>query len=259
MISSIPRNSARIAATGVNRVVLVVDDSAEVLRLVANALDFAYDVILVSSPSSVLQLVDEVQVDVLITDIRMPEMDGMDLVDRLRARNPEMPVVFMSGYMDQQTRAEAERRSGHVIGKPFRILQLRECVRLALGEDTAPPTEPIHKPVTQVRVERAEEAGILPGDLLKLAQADPLQFGSGSLVYFQDGADRRVGRFSRHAGRPEAPQAELRADGRTLLVSWEQIVGQVEEIERDGQSVPLRVAPRPLWSRIKAALYRTRR
>jgi PAS domain S-box-containing protein len=76
----------------------------------------------------------EAPIDVLVTDVVMPEMGGRELAQRLRRARPDLPVVFMSGYVDDGLAAsDLERRSAFV-EKPFtgdalvaRILALQEA------------------------------------------------------------------------------------------------------------------------------------
>jgi FixJ family two-component response regulator len=70
----------------------------------------------------------------VILDVRMPEMDGLELQRRLVARRPDVPVIFMTAHDDARTRSQA--LSGGAVDyliKPFSEAALLDAVRAALG------------------------------------------------------------------------------------------------------------------------------
>jgi CheY-like chemotaxis protein len=89
---------------------LVVDDQADFLPLIASWLRMLRGIVAVeSAPSAVaaLALIDELKPDVVITDIRMPEMNGIEFTRRLKARVPPPVVVVMTGLESRYFRDEA--------------------------------------------------------------------------------------------------------------------------------------------------------
>jgi two-component system cell cycle sensor histidine kinase/response regulator CckA len=74
-------------------------------------------------------------VDLLVTDVRMPVMDGWELSRRLRERWPDLPVLFISGYDVELTHAVGARRrgAGAFLRKPFDPDDLVRQVTLLLG------------------------------------------------------------------------------------------------------------------------------
>jgi two-component system, NarL family, nitrate/nitrite response regulator NarL len=92
---------------------LVADDHALVLEAVRLALEKQPDLEIVAeakSGSEVLPRVAESDPDVILLDIRMPGIDGLELLERLRDRYPEVKVVVLSGIEDPEVAAEAVRR-----------------------------------------------------------------------------------------------------------------------------------------------------
>jgi DNA-binding NarL/FixJ family response regulator len=100
---------------------LVADDHALVLEAVRLALERQPDLEIVAearSGSEVLPRVAESDPDVILLDIRMPGIDGLELLERLRDRYPEIKVVVLSGIEDPEVAAEAVRRGARAfIGK----------------------------------------------------------------------------------------------------------------------------------------------
>ena len=75
------------------------------------------------------------EIDVVVTDLVMPEMGGRALADALRAINPTMPILFMSGYSDDEVtrRGFADSRVAF-LAKPFSADSLVGAVREALRQ-----------------------------------------------------------------------------------------------------------------------------
>jgi CheY-like chemotaxis protein len=109
--------------------ILIVDDEPEVRTVVAEFLeDFGYRVLQAEGGTQALgRLHDDPAVQLLITDIRMPEMSGIELADRATAQNPHLKVILISGYFVSQ---QVHRR---FLRKPFRMKELEAAVRAELG------------------------------------------------------------------------------------------------------------------------------
>jgi CheY-like chemotaxis protein len=121
-------------AMSMNRAkIMIVDDEPEVRVVVAEFLeDFGYQVIQVGSPLQALSILRaNPGVQLLITDIRMPEMSGIELADRATAQNPQLKVILISGYFVAQ---QMHRRS---LRSPFRLKELEAAVRAQLSEARA--------------------------------------------------------------------------------------------------------------------------
>ena len=102
---------------------LVVDDETEVQALLQTALtSWGYSVLGVTSPSEAIRLAEHhpVPIDLLVTDMVMPEMNGAVLAERLVAMHPAMATLFMSGYGDYSAEsiAHSRARTGF-LQKPF--------------------------------------------------------------------------------------------------------------------------------------------
>jgi CheY-like chemotaxis protein len=125
------------------RTVLVVDDEPMALKLVQSILEKrGFEVLLSTSPNHALKLFETHQsrIDLLISDIVMPEMDGTKLASHLVALNPELPVLFMSGFVTEHEVEQAGTIAQFAfIRKPFRPATLVQAVQkmLTTGEETA--------------------------------------------------------------------------------------------------------------------------
>lgn len=117
--------------------ILVVDDNPAILELVRNLLSpLDYQLLTASSGENALQITQSCKdkIDLLLTDVVMPEMDGPKLAAEFKRKHPEAKVIFMSGYMRPGiTDAEIRNREKAFVAKPFtlKILQskMKELLR----------------------------------------------------------------------------------------------------------------------------------
>jgi PAS domain S-box-containing protein len=123
--------------------VLVVEDQDRVRGVVVRVLrEAGYQVLEASDGESTLRLVDELEaIDVLLTDIVMPRLDGRTLAARLRARWPDLRVLFTSGYAEDMDRAWlASDENAAFLPKPFTPRELLEAVERMVGALRTTPT-----------------------------------------------------------------------------------------------------------------------
>jgi len=73
------------------------------------------------------------QIDLMISDVVMPNMDGPTMVRLAREARPDIPVLFMSGYAEEQLRKSIDIDNVAFLPKPFSVTQLAEAARDALG------------------------------------------------------------------------------------------------------------------------------
>ncbi len=116
--------------------ILLVEDEAALLDLGETILQrLGYSVLTACTPMAALQLVQEHagEIDLLITDVVMPEMNGRELAQRLSALRPTMRCLYMSGYTANVIAHHGVLDVGiHFIQKPFSINDLARTIRKAL-------------------------------------------------------------------------------------------------------------------------------
>ncbi|MGD0015528.1 MAG: response regulator [Bryobacteraceae bacterium] len=119
------------------RTILVVDDEPMALKLVQSVLERrGFQVLTSTSPKQALRLFDAhaERIELLISDIVMPEMDGGELANHIVARNPELPVLFMSGFVTEHEVADTSLIAQFAfIRKPFRPSTLVQAVQKMLS------------------------------------------------------------------------------------------------------------------------------
>jgi two-component system response regulator HupR/HoxA len=120
------------------RTVLFVDDDSIVLRSIARGLlDEPYKVCLAKSGEEALQILSQQEVHVLVTDIRMPEMDGTELLKIVRKEYPHIVKMVLSGYTNTTDLTMAIHQEGvfKFIPKPWNLQEgeeFRAIVRCAI-------------------------------------------------------------------------------------------------------------------------------
>src|ERR687892_170840 len=111
--------------------VLVVDDERSMRELLAITLRQAgYDVTLADGGSSAIEQLREGSFDLIVTDLRMHETDGMAVLRAAREMTPETPVVVVTAYASTETAVEAMKLGAYdYVTKPFKLDEIR--VKLA--------------------------------------------------------------------------------------------------------------------------------
>jgi len=127
---------ARLIAQPGHETVLVVEDEPAILRLTTRMLTaHGYAVIAAGTPAEAIRLAEKHagEIDLLITDVVMPEMNGRDLAERLQALYPSLRRLFMSGYTANVIAHHGVLDAGvNFLQKPFTVEELTLAVRTAL-------------------------------------------------------------------------------------------------------------------------------
>jgi CheY-like chemotaxis protein len=119
------------------RTILAVDDEADLLEAVRRVLSRrGHTVLAATGPAEALDLCREhSEIDLLLTDVRMPGGTGTALADEVSRLRPGLPVLFMSGLYD--ARGEDLGEDARVVAKPFTPSSLAEAVDNVLAVETA--------------------------------------------------------------------------------------------------------------------------
>jgi CheY-like chemotaxis protein len=119
--------------------ILVIDDEELIIKSLVKLLEKeGYDVFVAKNGQDALAMIEEEQFDLIISDIRMPGINGVDTVrlihgvlDKLNIRKP--PVVFITGFADEETKKEAMTLQPIAFMlKPFDIKELVNKIKAAL-------------------------------------------------------------------------------------------------------------------------------
>ena len=117
--------------------VLIVEDETMVRTVAERALvRHGYSVLVAENGEEALEILErEGKVDLMISDVVMPTMDGPTTVRAARKLHPELPILFISGYAEEQLRKSIDIPNVSFLAKPFSVQQLAETVREVLERD----------------------------------------------------------------------------------------------------------------------------
>ncbi|TMJ19113.1 MAG: response regulator [Alphaproteobacteria bacterium] len=115
--------------------VLLVEDEAMVRTVAERALTRqGYTVLVAENGEEALEILGrEGKIDLMISDVVMPTMDGPTTVRAARATHPNLPILFISGYAEEQLRKSIDIPNVSFLAKPFSVQQLAETVRDVLA------------------------------------------------------------------------------------------------------------------------------
>ncbi|HXG54687.1 MAG TPA: response regulator [Vicinamibacterales bacterium] len=138
-----PRAARTVAAgpcpapqSGARARILVVDDEATIRELLAKTLALAdYDVDLAPDGRTALDRMRIISYDLLITDLRMPGVDGLTVIREARRLKADIPVIIVTGYSTEASAVEAINLGVQgYLTKPFRVPRVLAAAAKALGE-----------------------------------------------------------------------------------------------------------------------------
>ncbi|MCE7059969.1 response regulator [Dyadobacter sp. CY343] len=120
------------------KILIVEDEGIQAMGLEETLEQAGYQVVgIADSSEEVLEFVAASPIDLIVMDIHIKgEMDGIDTAKLVREERPEMPIIYLTAYMDQETiRRAAETSPAGYITKPYRQLQLLSNIEQALAEN----------------------------------------------------------------------------------------------------------------------------
>ncbi len=116
--------------------ILVIDDDSGVRQIFNDSLsEIGYEVSAVGSPCAGLDIIKKESIDLIITDIMMPEMSGIDFLRSVRSKNADLPVVMITGHPSVDVAVQAMKEgASDFISKPFNLAHARLVIKKAMEE-----------------------------------------------------------------------------------------------------------------------------
>lgn len=174
--------------------VLVVDDEGAIRYSVTKTLQrIGYKVDAVASAEEALDLMEQHEFDVLLTDIRMPGLSGVDLLARVRESYPDVSVILMTGYASLSTAVESLRLGAHdYLIKPSSSKDIRDSVGRGIERARGMRRRRRLLSMIQAGVEELHEASydkpqVSLAEVEKSAEENPLVPPAGSLAVMELG------------------------------------------------------------------------
>lgn len=114
---------------------LIVDDEPDMLKLLSMIIreKTPYEVITTNNPVEAFELAKKGGFDLIIADLKMPGLDGIELLDAVKKVDPDIPVIIITAYATIESATEAIQKGGFdFITKPFRKEQILFSIEKAL-------------------------------------------------------------------------------------------------------------------------------
>ena len=220
--------------------ILVVDDEDIVTSLIRDALeDDGYRIETASSGISALELAQQQNFDLVISDIRMPRMDGIELIKKVREHHPNIGIIFMTGYANLHSAKNAIKQgASDYIMKPFELSEMRAAVRNALdmrraASETGSDVHLDHlTDLNQMLFEAGDRRGLIIASL-KFAMIHQ-RSEIGSVIYLDDNSQEVVittfhGDEVSDKRLPADPIQEVLNDYKTVEARRPYIVNNIED------------------------------
>ena len=138
------------------KAVLIVDDDPRIRNLLAESLTtLGYDTRVAADGSEAMDNIRLGRIDCVITDIKMPELDGLTLLHKIKAEQPSLPVIMITGFAFQQHRDRAlNSGAAGFITKPFRLERIEEVLQRVMSRTltaTSPAGHTAGRPTRTIR------------------------------------------------------------------------------------------------------------
>ena len=124
---------------GTRKRILIVDDEPRILDILNEFFRTRYEVVTASNPAQGMFIASHRRFDVILLDINMPGMSGLEMAAAIRAHGNTAAILFMTGYPSRQNADEA-RKLGAVacLDKPTNLLHLDELISSTTHRQSAP-------------------------------------------------------------------------------------------------------------------------
>ncbi len=209
--AEVPGSSPPLAKTERPVRALVVDDEPELRRSLVRLLSSrGMEVLSAPDGRSALQMIGEGAIDVALVDLMMPEMSGLELLDRVRTERPEVEVIMMTAFGDVETAVTAVRSGAyHFLTKPFRN---NEEVVLTVGKAAERRRLLDRAAMLERRLEEQDKFGELVGNSARMQEVYRLAVGvaptaSTVLILGESGTGKELTAraIHQHSPRSKAP------------------------------------------------------
>ncbi len=122
--------------------ILVVDDEEIARKNLTHVLTREnYEVVSTADGETALRELESSEFDVVLTDLRMGRIDGMDLLDRVKIKHADTKVVIVTGYATVPSAIDAMRKGAfHYLAKPYKLDEVRETVKRAIEQRNVKPS-----------------------------------------------------------------------------------------------------------------------
>jgi len=110
--------------------ILIVDDNPNMSSLLVEMLEvFQYDAMRANDGVEALEVIETKDISMVITDMRMPNMSGLELLQAVKEKHPKMPVILISGYsVDDVDSGIVKAKADGFLNKPFMMADIEKLL-----------------------------------------------------------------------------------------------------------------------------------
>ncbi len=138
--------------------ILIVDDEASIREVLCLSLENQYEVKQAENVKQALEILNSAEISVVISDLRMPDEDGLSLLKKIQENHPNMPVIMMTAYGSTQDAIDAMKLGAYdYLTKPFKLDLMRLTIEKALEK----------KSILDANVPKQMKVGLSGEDLFK--------------------------------------------------------------------------------------------
>lgn len=116
-----------------NKNVLIVDDNPNMSSLLSEMLEiFDFTSVSAKDGREALEMLEKGKFSLVITDVRMPNMSGVELLQAVKKKNPKLPVVMISGYNIEEFQGDDNFKPDGFLSKPFMMSDIEKLLNSIL-------------------------------------------------------------------------------------------------------------------------------
>jgi DNA-binding NtrC family response regulator len=196
-----------------NSRILFVDDDKDILNMVQQYLEMqGYDVTTVNSGLKALDVVKDQKIDIIFTDYKMPEFNGLELLGAVKQSNPEIEVIIVTGYGSMESAIQAMKFGSYdYLQKPFKLDHLKLIIDRITEEKKVHDKEVLIRRRARDRYKFDKLVGICPKmqqvyDLIgTVTQQEPMVLIQGESGTGKELVARIIHQKSKHHDKPFVP------------------------------------------------------
>jgi DNA-binding NtrC family response regulator len=193
--------------------ILFVDDDKDILTMVQQYLEMqGYDVLTVNSGLKALDLIKDQKIDIIFTDYKMPEFNGLELLAAVKQSNPEIEVIIVTGYGSMESAIQAMKFGSYdYLQKPFKLDHLKLIIDRIGEEKKVQNKELLIRKRSRDRYKFDQLIGINPKmqqvyDLIgTVTQQDPMVLIQGESGTGKELVARTIHQHSHYHDKPFVP------------------------------------------------------
>ena len=115
------------------KTLLIVDDDIAHRTMLRILLDWQYKIIEADDGSAAIEMASNKDFDLILMDIRMPGISGIEALDQIRSLRPDVPILMMTAYFSDEIADQAKERGAFgCLGKPFDFEELKSAMEQAI-------------------------------------------------------------------------------------------------------------------------------